>query len=475
MSEAAENSLAELIAREQRGFRRILFAGLATILLMGLMSAALGVYLYAASRNLAETTRTLQRQAFDTRQRVDQQSNRIAAQEIAMRRIYDEIRRTLGDGAAVAATPQNLASAVDAAANYLLRGRVPSLANERLIRTLSMSSSDAVSPNAKALLTGVLALVDFDARGDQIPANAAELPQALTQALGAFETARADGALAPLANVGIAWVRFRDASSGRNNYSAASCAEVFSQVEASVLDGLPSPQPLYWRAQCERKLGLTREALVDYARALRDSQAVAAKSELRDPTETALAMNAFHGVGTTLIAAKEIPESQAGVAEALGAAREACPAAPDQPGRSERMALALACLNQAVALRRELKQTDNQLSGTGENMSFAYLRDGDYNAAYDHAAAVERTGLFAWNEAVRALSASRAQFDDAATRRAALAAGAEARRNVSFFNVGQFNVCELQALLSTDDYAAVVDIIADAHPDDRDKVACAAP
>jgi hypothetical protein len=471
MTEAAEDSLAELMAREQRGFRRILFAGLAAILVMGLMSAALGVYLYAASRSLAQTTRTLQHQAFDTRRAVDAQTNRVAAQENTMRRIFEDVRRASGEGALVVG-PQTLPAALEAARDYLLLGRAPSLSNERLIGAVSESASSSIPPSAKALMKGVAALVEFESRGEQIAADATALPERLSNAVLAFETARNDPAYASLANAGIAWVRFQDAGSGRNNYSAASCKDVFSQVDATVQEGFPSPQPLYWRAQCERKLGMTRESLVDYAHALRDSVSVATKGQARDAAEQTLAMNAFHGVGTTLIAAKDIADSDPGMAEALSTAQQNCPAEERYASRSPRMALALACLDQAIALRRALKQTPNQISGTAENISFAHLRDGDFNAAFEHASAVERTGLFAWTEVVRALSASHAHYDDPAKNRAAAAAAIDARRNVSFFNVGQFNICELEALLNSDQYAEVIHIIATEHSAERDKVRC---
>ena len=63
MTDAADEGLAELIVREQRGFRRILFAGVVTLIVMALMSAAMGVYLYVASAGLSDTTRALQRHA----------------------------------------------------------------------------------------------------------------------------------------------------------------------------------------------------------------------------------------------------------------------------------------------------------------------------------------------------------------------------------------------------------------------------
>ncbi len=95
-------------------------------------------------------------------------------------------------------------------------------------------------------------------------------------------------------------------------------------------------------------------------------------------------------------------------------------------------------------------------------MSFAYLRDQDFAGALANAVAVERTGLFAWNELVRALAAAHA--GDGAVE-------AAARRNVSFFTVGQFNVCELRVLLNQELFAEAQAIVAEEHPGET--VACA--
>lgn len=73
-----------------------------------------------------------------------------------------------------------------------------------------------------------------------------------------------------------------------------------------------------------------------------------------------------------------------------------------------------------------------------------YLRDGDFAGAYSNAGEVERTGLFPWNELVRALSAAHLKTDDAVTTER------EARRNVCFFDVRRFNPCEPNVLRSAD-------------------------
>lgn len=467
MTDASDEGLAELIVREQRGFRRILFAGVVTLIVMALTSAALGVYLYVASASLADTTRALQRHAFDVRRSVDAQNNRIAAQEIAIRRAYDEIRLAAGDYD-IEVTPQAVAGARQAAENFLLSGRVPTLDEQRALEQLGAGDAPGVSAATAALLRGVDALVGYDRRGEEIPADAATLPPALNEARAAFEAARGDPALGALANTGLAWIMFEDASSTRRNYSVQSCSQVFTAVEASAAnEEALGPQPLYWRAQCERKLGMTSSALADYARALRANPAAAtARRTTSDAAELTLAMNAYHGVGTTLIASAGIPDDAPGMGEALGIAEGSCALRPIHERRSPRMALALSCLDEAIGLRRALGQTPNQQSGSGENISFAHLRDGDFGAAYDNTVAIERTGLFPWNEVVRALAADEVSRTDADRRRAAEAAvaAAEAQGNVAMFTVGQFNICELQALFDPPLFERVQAIIAEAHP-----------
>ena len=467
MTARGDEDLANLIEREQRGFRGILYAGLVTLLIMGLMSAALGVYLYVVSQSLAETTQRLQRNAFDTRRSVAAQNSRIATQERAIRRAYDEIRRS-GADAEVPPTPANIAMAREAASKYLLLGQAATLADQRALEQFGARDIPAIPRAERALFAGVSALIEYEVRGETIPTSGEALTPSLDRALMHFEIARGDAALAATANAGLARVRFEDASAERRSYSPELCARVFEAVDASVQQGQLSPQPLYWRAQCERKLGRTSEALGSYARALRESATAAASNGGRDETETTLAMNAFHGVGTTLISGANIPDDAPGMREALDIAAQACPS-PEAGQGSARMALAVSCLHEAMRLRRLLGQSPNQVSGTGENVSFAYLRDGDFDAAYQNAANVEQTGVFAWNEVVRALSARHARFDRRAARRAAVA---DARRNVSMFGVAQFNVCELQQLMNPDVFAEALEIIAETHPDEAN-VGCA--
>jgi hypothetical protein len=447
MSDKGEDDLIALVASEQRGFRRILFAGLAALLLLVGMSAALGVYYWNAQQEVARTATGLQRQAFETRRDIDRQNNRIRVQENAIRRMSDELRT---GGAPQAARPE---AALEAARAFLQRGQ-RTLADERMLEAAAAQPGNGP---AKSIISGAAVLMSWERNGDQIQAGAKGLPTRLAQAERDFQSAINDPQLGALAQNGVAWTRYLYSSSLRSNYAEADCAEVFKAIEASAAGGQPGPQPLYWRAQCERKLGRTREALRDYALALQRSGAAPANE-----SELTLAMNAYHGVGTVLIALFDAPDD-AEIAAAVALAARACGQGAN-PEASPRMRLALACLDKAIELRGRLRQTDNQISGSGENKGFAYLRDGNFEGAFYNADKVEETGLFAWNELVRALAASHLKSDVATEARA------EALRNIGFFKVAEFNVCELRALLGPELFAEATRIIAGQHKGET--VAC---
>ncbi len=439
MPDAVEDDLIALVTREQRGFRRILFAGFGILILLVTMSAALGVYYYAVSQqltetsaNLTETSGRLELAAFEARIEADRQTNRVSDLERAVRRTYDEIR-VISPGLSAHLEPEDALTAVSA---YLRRGR--SMNEERVIEAAT-AGQDGPSPEAQALLAGSSALLAWERSGEQIHAGAVELPEILARAKAYFEAAEADQSLTALAQTGIAWVQYLHASSNASNYAPADCEAVFRTINGGAVASDPGPQPLYWRAQCERKLGRTRDALRDYVLALRQSGELPAGS---NEATINLAMNAFHGVGTLLVAMFDMPDNE--LRAELDLAASLC-GKPDEADKgSARMLLARSCLAQAIRLRERLHQTPNQISGTRENVSFSYLRDGDFAGAYANASKVERTGLFPWNELVRALSASHLKTDDSASVERG------ARRNVRYFEVGRFNPCELNVLLGAD-------------------------
>jgi hypothetical protein len=197
---------------------------------------------------------------------------------------------------------------------------------------------------------------------------------------------------------------------------------------------------------------MTREALRDYSLALNRVDPSADDSP--DPAEQLIQMNAFHGLGTVLITTADLPPDQ-GVDAARALAERVCGSGATGDG-SNLMKLTRACLDKAIALRVALGQTENQQSGSAENKGFTYLRDADFEGALAHAKSVEKTGLFAWNELVRALSAEKAGDEEVAR---------EARRNVSMFAPEGFNACELQALMTPDVYETARAIISSEHDD----------
>src|SRR5262249_3011965 len=108
----AEDDLIALVAQEQRGFRRILFAGFGVLLVLIAMSVALGVYYYIVSRNLEATSARLERGAFDSRLAADRQTNQVANLERAVRRTYNEFRAA-SMGSSVTPDPAKALAAVE--------------------------------------------------------------------------------------------------------------------------------------------------------------------------------------------------------------------------------------------------------------------------------------------------------------------------------------------------------------------------
>jgi hypothetical protein len=449
MSDTAERQLIELVSREQRGLRRILVAGITTLVLVVVMSAALGVYyyymaadLYEKSEQLQTDARRLDQQAFDMRRSIDAQTNRVAAQEAAIRRAYDEIRQTYS-GSVRETTQDALLSAVTV---YLQRGR-HSLQDERLIESQAALSGDGA---AGALLKGAANLLVWQRSGATITKDTEGLPEVLQAAQEAFVAAAADPAFKALADTGLAWVAFIDASSERHAYAISQCEAVNARVSSIASDETLGLQPLYWRAQCNRKMGRTVEALRDYSLAIMKIDS--ASNEPADADELTLHMNAYHGLGTVLITTAGLADDP-DITAARTLAERMCAAAGAGTG-SALMQLTRACLGKAIDIRQAIGQTPNQRSGSAENISFTYLRDGDFSAALRNATAVEETGLFAWNELLRALSAEKAGAADVSE---------EARRNVSMFGANQFNLCELKVLLTPELYADAIALISKEH------------
>jgi len=452
MTQSSDDQLVALISREQRGIRRTMYAGLLAIFFMVAMSGAMAVFYWKYSEQIREHIVVLEEksdelfvEAFNTRRDVDSSVNRISDLDALNLIMSEEMRLLAGRSVEDKVQPEKALLAAEA---YFQRGTRDFVA-ERNIEEAALQQTDTP---LGALLAGARALQAWERSRDTISSTAIKLPPDLTAAQATLSSVSEDADLGALANLGLAWVAYLDAASQRTNYSAESCDRVVSllaRAEASLELG---PQPRYWRGQCYRKRGQTALAMQDFSKSL--LQSINSSSSLQtgpaaERAEIALEMNAFHGLGTVLIAAPDL-SSVEGIREAEAACR------PDEfdfhPASTR---LAFACLSQAVRLRSQLRQTANQLSGTAENLGFVYLRQQAPEEALKHAISVHGTGLFAWNELLRALSAQ-------------LLANAEqekdARRYVRQFKVEQFNLCELKVLLSPDHFSAAVAIIQDARP-----------
>ncbi len=451
MSEDDDSELVALVASEQRGMRTILIWGFSALFLVVAMSAALGVYYYVVAQTIAADSARLQKRAFETRILADDLANRIAAQEAALRRSYTDML-AIADGSAAGMADT---APIDTARNFLERGIRSLTAEQRLERAIATREAGPDSD----LLMGTLALMAWERSGEEITRTSEGLPDRLGEARASFLAARRDESLKPLAQEGLAWIAFERASSPRSNYSAEDCNAVFAETDAIGPAETLGPQPLYWRGQCARKLGRVEQALRNYSLAVRASEA-ASRRRTGGPAALAdedailtLRMNALHGLGTVLIAASNDAVGEA-MDAALQLARQACNGAQMNEGSSVTAPM-YACLEKAMMLRRQLRQTPNQVSGTRENLTFVYLIDDDFDGAFANVTAVEQTGLFAWNELMRAF------VSDVV---GATGASEDARRNITLFEPSAFNLCEIRKLLKPAHFDAVNAILLEQHP-----------
>ncbi len=449
MTDLADEKLIELVTHEQRGLRRTLIAGFGALLLVVVMSAGLGVYYFFVAERLASDSDRLERRAFETRRLADDLANRMSDQEAAVRRAYSEVL-DISDGTATADAGRD---GLDLVEDFLKLG-IRSLENER---RLEQASGDIDPGPETDLYRATLALMQWERSGEELARGASELPERLSNAQALFRSAALENTLRIPANQGLAWIQFEIASSPQSNYRPADCQAMFDLTDKIDTPDALGPQPLYWRGQCARKLGRVERALQNYSLAVQQSQGLSDRdgvSAARRQAVRVLQMNAFHGLGTVLIAAADTDDSEP-LTRARQLASEACVAGETEVV-SGRTGLIHACLGKAISLRRELRQTANQISGTMENRSFVYLIDDDFEGAFRNAMEVERTGLFAWNELIRALVAPHVGEVDAAR---------DARRNVSMFRPEQFAICEIRKLLKPKHFDEALEIFTQAHPD----------
>ncbi|MFN4024662.1 MAG: hypothetical protein ACK4MQ_07510 [Hyphomonas sp.] len=478
MSNDAERALIDLVAREQRSFRGILFAGISALLLVMALSVTLAVVFYNSAKSLNEESERLSRNAFDSRRQLDQQVNRVAGLEAYTRSTYEEIRSLLGSDT----QGIDCGAALPIAATYLQQGAI-SLADERVLEHCSSGqAANDLPPGRLAILNGAIGLRAWERSRDAVPKEGDGRPDELAKAHAQFLMARDDPSLTHLASNGLAWVEFIMAGSERYNFAEKQCFDVIvlgqqSTVSASSTD--IALQPLYWIGQCSRKMARSLDALEAYGNALVRIKEVEAQDSGRQgntDAELLIKMNAYHGLGTVLISTLNDADD-ARLTEARQLADRVCKPVAGA-GRTP-LELADACLDEAIEIRRsKLRQTRNQISGSRENLTFIHLRAGDTKQAYETAKDIETTGLFAWNELMRVLTAEKfleeikaSRSDESKDQREKTntlikeleSTAGIARRNVSHFRIDQFNLCEIQVLLSEGDFEQARQIIFDEH------------
>jgi hypothetical protein len=488
MSHDADDALLEFVAKEQRDFRRLLFGGLFALILVAIASIATSFYLWRASTQI-----TGKIASFEFNSRRDQQ-----AQVDRINRLQTEVRGLLGEfwktqRAQKASAAIDPAKALAAANAALSVGRLP-FQDELLLDAASTASdviavsADAPTPPAnpeaaaqaildvappqqaapsaptgltpeqRALVIGANALLTWQRLEETIPDGefGAPLPKALIDARRQFDIARKDPALAAAARTGLAWITFLDVQA-RGNFSPEACAVLLEQTAPLKKASEPALQVLYWSAQCLRKSGRYAESLFDYVALVNALNAIGARQD--GDGVRLLEVNAYHGLGTQLIATRARPDDA--IAKALTIARARCGAAASAP----RMATARACLDTAVVLRKRLSQTSSEQAGTLENKNFAYLAESDFTGALDNANAISALGSpLAWNELTRVIAVESLDSGDPKVARDRKLVLREAQSNLRFFAYGDFAVCELKVLMDAEPYGRALAALKAAFP-----------
>lgn len=462
MVEGAQERLAELISREQQGFRAMLRAGIALFLLLLVIVTAVAVFSMRVSKRTSEALLESRRNAFETRVALNEQNTRIADQEARIRRAAIEIR-DLAQSNGGAIGPKQLEEARAALLGFIQRGEPLSITDEATITRIGATQQD--SPVGR-YMSGVSALIQFQNSGAPLEQDG-KTPPEITAAMQKLQQAASeDPSLAPMALTAVAHIRSRAAVA--SSYDPKACDALYAALDAAAAGGASGPPLLTWRADCERKTGRSREAFLHFTQALLQVEAAKAQSAQNQtmrpnapPSE--FEISALHGIGTTLIRESAFQGGDAEMQDAIQVARKACPGG--QAGYSPAMGLALACLDAAIAKRKLAGQTASQINGTAENKGFAFFRDDKFADAFRNAEPIAANAPSAWNELVRVIAADHLlKADDKSVHEEAKMARAAALDNVSFFKVDSFNSCELKSLFSEPLYNEAIGILARTHP-----------
>ncbi len=247
--------------------------------------------------------------------------------------------------------------------------------------------------------------------------------------------------------VGLANLKYQQATNDPISPLAwnAGCREAVDFARRAIDDfNSDAASVLIAAGACLRKDGRTAEAYQEFRKAL---NLAAPDGRPAYPSSSKQLFEAFHGVGTTLIALANAPE----LAQSAGIEL------PDNPSNRARE-----LLNEASRFRAEWGMTRVGQVYSEENLGFVFLQEKDYEGALRHTAEMDNVLALAWNLSVRLAAANElakelGSDEEAATRRGELERVAEeAILKLSLFPYGFFDEPELRRLMPSE-YASYVD------------------
>lgn len=454
-----DQTLTNIIEREQRSFRFLLMGAVFFVVLLVALG---GLFFYQnfkavddlrelrksveeANANIKDVERRSRISAHRLRQDADAAAIADSRRAMESRAAFEDMRRMIEAAAPGSTTRADPAGALRAATAYL-EGRRLDIIGESTINTVVSSHTASIDARTRDLLTAVVQMRRYDKNGGQLRASAPDTPAALTpeldDAASRLDRAIASPDLKQAAILGRARIDYILASA--NNFDRALCDAMFRHA-AQIPQTAWSIQLVLNRAECRRKNGESQKAFDEFDAAVRMLSGVAADPEKALSGEKAdplLQYQAFHGRGTTRIAI-----------------------APEGAGEREAVRLAQADLIEAVRLRKLGGQSELEVAGSLENLGLAYVRAGDYKAAADNAAMVARVRVLGWNEIVRAIANGELKKPD--TEQAAI-------RRLRDFRRAEFNECELVKLVGVRHAERVRGLMKETRSSDT-APACASP
>ncbi len=185
----------------------------------------------------------------------------------------------------------------------------------------------------------------------------------------------------------------------------------------------------FLKGACLRKNGLTARAHVAFSQSL---DIVAPDRRPAYPKSSAILYEAFHGVGTTLIALVNLSEAERG---------------DDIPWPENPSAEARLLIEKAAELRLAWGMTAVGEVGSLENAGFIFLEEGDLEGALRHTGAIDKVVPLAWNLTCRLAAASELLAADSADAARYQALVDETLLKLSLLPRGDFDEPELRRLM----------------------------